>query len=94
MNRKTYNKINFVLIILLVGVFFFQIFPTPCENIEGSKLEDKYIFGGFAYTSIMNEFLLGNYMGSSILFLTMLIPLIGNKVFYEVNKKDGDSEQS
>ena len=49
-----------MIIVLFVSIFFFKIIPIPVENIEGDKNPDKFIFGGFYYTSVLYEIQVGN----------------------------------
>ena len=49
--------------LLFLTVFFFKVIPVPVENIEGIKNKNKFISGGFYWTSLYQELYLNNYSG-------------------------------
>lgn len=72
-----WKKISFIaLSLLLIATFFFKIIPVPVENVEGNENPDKYIFGGFYWTSILYQFQVANYVAVFYLGLAYL-SLIG-----------------
>jgi len=62
--------LNIIIISLFIIVFFFKIIPIPVENAEGIKNTDKFIFGGFYYTSILYQIEVNNIF--SVLCFTLI----------------------
>jgi len=85
MKSKIFYVINILLLVCLVAFFFFEIIPVPVENVLGSNLEDKYIFGGFYYTSLFSQLQFGNYFGAGTFVLSFVPLFIGNKLIFGKN---------
>ncbi len=75
---KLKTKIMFLILGLFLIVFFFKLIPIPVENISGIKNPDKFIFGGFYWTSILYQLSVKNYIGVSGLCSIFLILFGGN----------------
>lgn len=74
---KLKNKLYFSLALLLVVTFLFSSIPVPVENIDGSNTPDKFVFGGFYWTSGLFQLSVGNYMGMFAYFGIFLISIGG-----------------
>jgi len=83
--------LNIFLVLLLVTTFFFKVIPIPVENQEGVSNPDKFIFGGFYYTSILYEIQVDNIFGSLISFslFTMMFVINNRKIRRKIRRKDG-----
>ena len=86
---KNKTIINYFMLGLLILVFFFQIIPIPVENIFGSNLPDKFIFGVFYYTSILYQLSVKNYFGSGCLTSIFIILFWANNI---INKGEKNNE--
>ena len=71
-------------------MFFLKIIPVTVENIDGVINLDKFIFGGFYYTSLLYEIQVGNIFGT-LSFLPLFIFIVANNYFLKNKKikKDG-----
>ena len=85
--------INIVIIVLFISIFFFKIIPIPVENVEGDKNPDKFIFGGFYYTSVLYEIQVGNAFAPLGFNPLLFFAFINNYLFKNKREKWRDENK-
>jgi len=65
---KTKTILFVTISVLLLATFFFKVIPIPVNSIDGVE-QDRFIFGGFYWTSILYQL---SVHSISALFLSLM----------------------
>ncbi len=88
-----YKTVNYILLFLLIGTFFFQTIPIPTENQQGvcippteyynpdNCVPERWIYGGTYFTSGIEQLGYENYNFLFSFFSMFVVGFVGNKLW-------------